>query len=50
MKIRVSFLLIVCLILSIPISAQTFKASVAVRKITPDPLMPVSGGVGTNLT
>lgn len=26
--------------------AQTFKAGVAVRVITPDPLLPVSGGVG----
>ena len=27
--------------------AQTFKAGAAVRVITPDPLLPVSGGVGT---
>src|SRR5574338_286790 len=27
--------------------AQTFKAGAAVRIITPDPLLPVSGGIGT---
>ncbi|MCO5236607.1 MAG: hypothetical protein M9933_10095 [Chitinophagaceae bacterium] len=27
--------------------AQTFKAGAAVRVITPDPLLPVSGGIGT---
>ncbi len=26
--------------------AQTFKAAAAVRVITPDPLLPVSGGIG----
>ena len=31
---------------TIDINAQTFKAGVAVRVITPDPLLPVSGGVG----
>ena len=29
------------------VQAQTFKAGVAVRVITPEPLLPVSGGVGT---
>lgn len=28
-------------------NAQTFKAGAAVRVITPDPLLPVSGGIGT---
>jgi hypothetical protein len=27
--------------------AQHFKAAAAVRIITPDPLLPVSGGIGT---
>jgi len=31
---------------TINIHAQTFKAGAAVRVITPDPLLPVSGGVG----
>jgi len=31
----------------IPASAQEFKAGAAKRVITPDPLLPVSGGVGT---
>ena len=31
---------------TIDIHAQTFKAGAAVRVITPDPLLPVSGGVG----
>src|SRR5215204_4466112 len=31
---------------SIDINAQTFKAGAAVRVITPDPFLPVSGGVG----
>lgn len=35
------------LIISSSISAQTFKAGAAYRIITPDPLLPVSGGVGT---
>lgn len=30
-----------------PVAAATFKAGAAVRVITPDPLLPVSGGVGT---
>ena len=29
------------------VQAQTFKAGIAVRVITPNPLLPVSGGVGT---
>lgn len=33
--------------LSPAIYAQTFKAGAAVRVITPDPLLPVSGGIGT---
>lgn len=41
-------LLIFILLQSIQVnSADIFKAGVAVRIITPDPLLPVSGGVGT---
>ncbi len=38
-----SFLIVFCF----NTNAQTFKAGAAVRVITPDPLLPVSGGVGT---
>lgn len=31
----------------LPVLAQDFKAGAAVRLITPDPLLPVSGGIGT---
>lgn len=37
----------ICMFLSLCISAQGFKAGAAVRTITPEPLLPVSGGVGT---
>ena len=43
-------ILVVCIIpllfFAVSTQAQTFKAGVAVRVITPDPLLPVSGGVG----
>ena len=32
--------------ISFPLQAQTFRAGAAIRVITPDPLLPVSGGVG----
>jgi len=35
----------VCLVLSTTASAE-FRAAIAVRDVTPDPLLPVSGGVG----
>ena len=41
--------LILFLLLSIihhPINAQTFKAGAALRKITPDSMLPISGGMG----
>ena len=47
MYIRV-FIFFLCLIGFNPDShTQTFKAGAAVRVITPDPLLPVSGGIGT---
>ena len=47
MHIRV-FIFFLCIIGFIPVSySQTFKAGAAVRIITPDPLLPVSGGIGT---
>ena len=39
-------LLITCFIWLIGIQAQSFKVGAALRVITPDPLLPVSGGVG----
>ncbi|MHC4748144.1 MAG: hypothetical protein ACYS18_12645, partial [Planctomycetota bacterium] len=35
----------VCLVYSTTASAK-FRAAIAVRDVTPDPLLPVSGGVG----
>src|SRR3989441_12406683 len=32
--------------LTVSISAAEFRAGIAVRVVTPDPLLPVSGGVG----
>ena len=42
------FLCVICFVTlsTIDIHAQTFRAGAAVRVITPDPLLPVSGGVG----
>lgn len=40
-------ILLVLLIAAIAANAQQFKAGAAFRVITPDPLLPVSGGVGT---
>ena len=42
------FIFFLCIVGFIPGSySQTFKAGAAVRIITPDPLLPVSGGIGT---
>ena len=47
MYIRV-FILFLCIVSFNPDTyTQTFKAGAAVRIITPDPLLPVSGGIGT---
>uniref|UniRef100_UPI00321732D9 hypothetical protein n=1 Tax=uncultured Draconibacterium sp. TaxID=1573823 RepID=UPI00321732D9 len=46
MKSKISFLIVI-LFLSTQINAQTFKAAAAVRDITPDHLIPISGGMGT---
>jgi hypothetical protein len=45
-KLHIYVTLIFCL-LSLSVNAQDFKAGAAYRIITPDPLLPVSGGVGT---
>lgn len=42
-----SLLLLALLIFSTQIHAQTFKAGVAIRDITPKELIPISGGMGT---
>ena len=45
---KIVFLLLSCLIgLSGSVSAQQLKAAAALRNITPNPLLPVSGGIGT---
>src|SRR5882672_10339902 len=38
--------LLLCLIVSVLDAAAAFRAGIAVRNVTPDPLLPVSGGVG----
>ena len=43
---RIIFILFICLFAFQEGFTQTFKAGAAVRVITPDPLLPVSGGVG----
>ncbi len=45
-KLNICAAIIVCF-LSFTINAQDFKVGAALRVITPDPLLPVSGGVGT---
>lgn len=45
MKASVYFLVVWLLVG--PVAAQSFRAGAAVRVITPDPLLPVSGGIGT---
>ena len=42
-------LITICLLLNLvlTVSGQKFRAGAAVRVITPDPLLPVSGGIGT---
>lgn len=48
MKMKSFFLLCTALfVMLITADAQTLKAGAALRKITPNPLIPVSGGVGT---
>jgi hypothetical protein len=45
MKLKLSVLLF-CLAVSALDAAAAFRAGIAVRNVTPDPLLPVSGGVG----
>ena len=46
MKIRVLFILGILLATSMIASAEGYLAGVAVRDVTPSPLLPVSGGIG----
>ena len=46
-KYRIIAILALSLLIIDGVQAQTLKAGAAVRKITPDPLLPVSGGIGT---
>lgn len=39
-------ILLLCLVISVFDAAAAFRAGIAVRNVTPDPLLPVSGGVG----
>jgi hypothetical protein len=45
MKLRTIFLPCFILLLVSPVHAE-FRASIAIRAVTPDPLLPVSGGLG----
>ena len=38
--------LLLCLAVSAFDAAAAFRAGIAIRNVTPDPLLPVSGGVG----
>lgn len=46
MKIALLFILLICL-MPMTVRAQELKVGAAMRIITPDPLLPVSGGIGT---
>ncbi len=46
MKIKIITLLIVAVFLQTQLYSQTLKAGAAVRKITPEKLIPISGGMG----
>jgi hypothetical protein len=46
MRKFIFLLIVICLIVNSTILAEIFKAGTALRIITPDPLLPVSGGVG----
>jgi hypothetical protein len=46
MKTKLS-IVVVLLLIFVQSNAQTFKAGAAVRKITPEKLIPISGGMGT---
>jgi hypothetical protein len=43
---RLVLVLIVCVVVDLPASRAGFEAGAAMRVITPDPLLPVSGGIG----
>lgn len=47
MKATIILFCCFCLCWCPPVRAQHFRAAAAVRVITPDPLLPVSGGIGT---
>ncbi|MFA5817230.1 MAG: hypothetical protein WC865_16615, partial [Bacteroidales bacterium] len=47
MKIKISVLISFLLFFWVNIDAQTFKAGAAFRVITPENLIPISGGMGT---
>ncbi len=47
MRFKLFSLTLISLAFLITVNAQTFKAGAAFRKITPDHLIPISGGMGT---
>ena len=44
--LSVASLLLVCFTAALPAAQAEFQVGTAMRVITPDPLLPVSGGVG----
>ena len=46
MKTKITLLIFLLLIVFVQTNAQTFKAGAAIRKITPEKLLPISGGMG----
>ena len=46
MKVKILLAVCLCMLTYHLVSAQHFRAGAAVRMITPDPLLPVSGGIG----
>ncbi|TFG95260.1 MAG: hypothetical protein E4H13_13655, partial [Calditrichales bacterium] len=45
-RLSLTIVLILGVMFTMTLQAETMKAGAAVRVITPDPLLPVSGGVG----
>lgn len=49
-KLLLPLLILAVTVTSGDVSAGSFRAGIAVRVVTPDPLLPVSGGVGASLS
>lgn len=47
MKTKITLFFLLLFVLTQAVHSQTFKAGAALRKITPEKLIPISGGIGT---